>query len=199
MKTRRWLAIALLAGTPILLAPISLRAQATPYELNLHVGAFVHDLEDGDDTDAMLGVRFLLQYPSGWGWGGNFDWVAADQIDGEEDIDVNLFLYSFEIDYTIQTNSRARPFVGAGLGAATGRVSDIPRNEGRDDEESETNLLIPLAFGLKYFDDPTRPTWAIRGEIRDNIIFVDEDSVVFPGRDETRHNLEFSGGVSFFF
>lgn len=166
------------------------RAQETPYELNVHVGAFFWDDDViRDDTDALVGARFMLQYPSGWGWGGNFDWVKADQIRffGEEDIDVNLYMYSFEIDYTFPSASRLDFFVGGGVGAATLRFTDLP---GPDDEESETDALVPLALGLKYGNRPTRPTWAIRGDLRDNIIFFE---------DETAHNLELSGGASFFF
>ncbi len=155
------------------------RAQATPYELNVHVGGL--SLDDADDTDVLVGARIMLQYPSGWGWGGNFDWVSADE-------DRDLYLYSFEIDHTFGRGSQLRPFVGGGIGAATEKTT----TEGDDD--SDTNVLIPLAGGVKWLNQPSQPSWAIRGEIRDNIIFRDtgEDT-------ETTNNWEFSGGVSFFF
>lgn len=178
------------------LGPAEARAQETPYELNIHAGGFRYDIEDSD-TDFLLGARFMLQYPSGWGWGGNFDWVNVDRIPfGGDDIEIDLYLYSFELDYTFPSTSRAKFFVGGGVGAATGRISDLP---GPDDEESETNVLVPLAAGIKFGDRPVRPKWAIRGEIRDNIIFVDGGGPVFGGEDEAKNNFEFSGGVSFFF
>ncbi|MDX1624345.1 MAG: outer membrane beta-barrel protein [Gemmatimonadota bacterium] len=192
-------ALAFAAGLLLADAPKAL-AQATPYELNLHIGGFRYDIEDSD-TDVMLGARFLLQYPSGWGWGGNFDWVPVDRIATTgDDIDFDLYLYSFEVDYTVQTGDQVRPFVGAGIGAATFRVGDLPPGPG-DDEESETNVLIPLAVGVKFFDDPRQPTWAIRGEIRDNVVFVDEDDLqaAIAGDDGAQNNIEFSGGISFFF
>lgn len=159
------------------------RAQATPYELNVHVGGL--SLDDAEDTDVLIGARIMLQYPSGWGWGGNFDWVSADE-------DLDLYLYSFEIDHTFGRGSQLRPFVGGGIGAATAKISDAP--EGVDD--SDTNVLIPIAGGVKWLNQPSQPSWAIRGEIRDNIIFTDE------GDDDgasATNNWEFSGGVSFFF
>lgn len=159
------------------------RAQATPYELNVHAGALSR--EDAEDTDVLIGARIMLQYPSGWGWGGNFDWVNADE-------DVNLYLYSFEIDHTFGRGSQLRPFVGGGIGAATVKISDAP--EGADD--SDTNVLIPLAGGVKWLDQPSQPNWAIRGEIRDNIIFSESDG---DDDDGASNNWEFSGGVSFFF
>lgn len=152
------------------------RAQATPYELNVHLGGL--SLDDADDTDVLIGARIMLQYPSGWGWGGNFDWVNVDE-------DVNLYLYSFEIDHTFGQGSQLRPFVGGGIGAATVKDSDAPEGD-----DSDTHALVPLAGGVKWLNRPSQPSWAIRGEIRDNIIFFDED---------TSNNWEFSGGVSFFF
>lgn len=172
-----------------------LRAQATPYELNLHVGGL--SLEDADDTDVLVGARIMLQYPSGWGWGGNFDWVSLDEFatGPDDDIDANLYLYSFEIDYTFSPRSQLRPFVGGGIGAATMKITDV----GPDDDEdvTETDVLVPLAGGVKWFDDPVSPSWAIRGEIRDNIIFSEATD---DGDDDgASNNWEFSGGVSFFF
>lgn len=190
MRTRG--SILALAAILVLAWGSEARAQATPYELNVHVGGL--SLEDADDTDLMVGARIMLQYPSGWGWGGNVDWVGLDEFDrpGGEDLDLNLYLYSFEVDYTFSRGSQLRPFVGGGIGAATFKVSDAP--EGVDD--SDTNVLIPLAGGVKWLDQPSQPSWAIRGEVRDNIIFNESDN----GDDDgASNNWEFSGGVSFFF
>lgn len=177
------------------------RAQATPYELNLHAGVFNAD-DERDDSDVLLGARIMLQYPSGWGWGGNFDWIAQDEFrtGPDSDADANLYLYSFEIDYTFAPGSQLRPFVGGGIGAATFKITDI----GPDDDEdfSETNVLVPLAGGVKWFNNPANPTWAIRGEVRDNIIFVDDeggDGLFVRDDDGATNNWELSGGVSFFF
>ncbi|CAN5335936.1 hypothetical protein BH18GEM1_BH18GEM1_19820 [soil metagenome] len=179
--------------------PASARAQNW-YELNGHVGAFRYDIEDSD-TDVLLGARMMLQYDSGWAWGGNFDWVNVDRIEipGDDDVKLDLYLYSAEIDYMFPSASQVRFFVGAGVGAATGRVDDLPGLD--DDDESKTHLLVPLAVGLKWYNNPdvSQATWAIRGDVRDNIIFVGDDSIIFGDQDEAKNNFELSGGISFLF
>jgi len=171
-----------------------------PWELNVNGGAHFWDdatFGEGSDTDFGAGARIFMNTPSGWGFGGNFTWVLAnadidDDPDVEEDLDVNVYLYSAEVEYTFPAGTRLHPFVGVGVGAATVKLSDVP--EGFDD--SETELLVPLAGGIKWFGGSG--TWAVRAEVRDNIIFItgDEDLGI---EDETTNNIEVSGGVSFLF
>jgi hypothetical protein len=61
--------------------------------------------------------------------------------------------------------------------------------------------MVPVGVGLKWYNRPSGPTWALRGDLRDNIIFVnaDEDDVDLLGDDDTQNNWEFSGGISFLF
>ncbi|MGH7551047.1 MAG: outer membrane beta-barrel protein, partial [Gemmatimonadota bacterium] len=179
------LLIALLAAEPA-------RAQNW-YELNLHGGAFNADNPENveDDTDGLIGARMMLQYGSGWAWGGNFDWIPSNADFDGEDFDVNMYLYSLGLEYMFPASGPTRFFVGSGIGAATTKVSDVPEPI----EDSETNLLIPVGGGVKWYNGaPSTATWALRGEVRDNIIFVDngDDS-------EATNNFEFSGGISFIF
>lgn len=203
---RRWTVGLTLAFAFVIGWTSQAQAQRNPYELNAHVGAFRYDLglgldndsaAENTDTDVMLGARFGLTYPSGWGFGGNFDWVIADQVAlpagfEDEDINLNIYLYSGEISYTFPATSQARFFVNAGAGAQTISVSDVP---GFDDIENETNLMIPVGGGLKWMNSATAPRWAIRGDVRDNIVFGDD----VEGNTETDQNFEFSGGVSLIF
>lgn len=169
------------------------------YELNGHLGGLRYDIEDSD-TDVALGARMMLQYRSGFAWGGNFDWVNVNRIDvlgTDEDIDIDLYLYSLGLEYTFPTAGQFKPFLAGGVGAATGRIDDIPGLS--DDDESKTHLLVPLGVGFKWYNAPLgNASWAIRGDLRDNIIFVGDESVIF-GSDETKNNWEFSGGISFIF
>lgn len=177
------------------------------YEFNLHGGAlflddeFVASLGETDDTDGILGLRFLYNTAPGWGFGANLDWVPAAQVDlgpgaGDEDLDINVFLYSAEIDYTFPSPNRLHLFVGGGVGGATISLEDAP--PGVDD--SETDFLVPLAVGLKWFSRTTRQSWAFRAEFRDNIIWRDRlDADERDTDPEATHNLELSGGISFFF
>ena len=177
-------------GLAILLAAAPAQAQNW-YELNLHGGAL--SLDDADDTDGILGARMLLQYNNGLAWGGNFDWVPSNADFEGDDFDVNLYLYSFGLEYMFPTTSPLKFFVGTGIGAATVKVSDVP--EGEDFDDSETDLLLPLAGGVKWYNgSPGTASWALRGEVRDNIIFVDAG-----GDNEATNNFEFSGGISFLF
>ncbi len=166
-------------------------------EANLHAGALF--LDEAEDTDAMVGGRLVYNLPSGWGFGGNFDWVLADTDLGEQDIDTNLYLYSAEIDYTFPSTSRIHFFLGAGIGAATISYADAP--EGLD---GDTNLLIPVAGGLKWFNATQRPSWALRVDLRDNIVLDQTDVDVDEDDDdddesEATNNFEVSAGISFFF
>lgn len=182
----------LVAALTLLIALIAAPAAQAQnwYELNLHGGAL--SLDDADDTDGILGARMMLQYNSGLAWGGNFDWVPSNADFEGDDFDVNLYLYSFGLEYMFPTTSPLKFFVGTGIGAATVKVSDLP--EGEDD--SETDLLLPLAGGVKWYNgSPANAGWALRGDIRDNIIFVDSGA----DDNEATHNFEFSGGISFLF
>jgi hypothetical protein len=190
MKNRRWIVaiavIATLAGAK------SAHAQdryIRPWELNVHAGAFFPDQLQNDDTELMLGARILVNLLSGWSFGGSFDWVPRNEIRfGNQDIDINTYLYSGGIEYNFSTQSTTRFFAGAGLGAATTKLSDVPENA----DDSETDFMVPLALGIKWFDRPADPSWGIRAELRDNIIWWGSD-------DDPTNNFEISGGVSFLF
>lgn len=160
-----------------------------PIELNVHAGGFSFD--DGD-TEIMFGARAVYNMANGFGIGGNFGYVDAEGG--------NVLLYSGEVDYTFPSGSQTHFFVGAGVGAAT---FDFDEVEGFD-IDSQTHLLVPVGGGVKWFNETHDPTWGLRADVRDNIIFVSGEDIVvggetIEGEDETTHNFEFSGGVSFFF
>lgn len=168
-------------------------AQANQYELNVHAGGLRYDLGVDDDafentdTDVMLGARFLLTPGGTWGFGGNFDWVNVDRFGTGfgDDIDVDMYLYSGELNYTFASQGQGKFFVLGGLGGRTIKVED----------ESESRLAMPLGGGFKWLNRAHVPSWAIRGEVRDHVVFGDENE----GEDDFDQNFEFSGGVSFFF
>jgi len=189
-----------MAFAALLVFGFTARAQAqapAPWELNLHIGALFLDSGDGgeSDTDPMYGVRLGYNMPSGFGFGGNFDYVQSDaDLDGD-DIDVSTYLYSGEINYTFATSNPLQIFLLAGIGAATTSYSDLP--EGFDD--SFTDLMIPIGGGIKWVSPGS--SWGFRGDVRDNIILVDDVLDPDEGDRDTEafHNIELSGGVSFFF
>jgi hypothetical protein len=161
-----------------------------PYELNVHAGAFFPDQFRNDDTEVMFGGRILVNLLSGWSFGGSFDWVPRDAIEtGGEDIDRNTYLYSGGVEYNFASQSTTRLFAGAGLGAATTKFGDT------DAIDDQTDVMVPLAVGIKWFDRPTDPSWGIRAELRDNIIWFEGGG----GETDATNNFEISGGVSFLF
>lgn len=179
------------------------------YEFNLHGGALFLDDEfarlrgETDDIDGLVGLRFLYNTAPGWGFGANLDWVPAAQIDlrgTDADLDLDVFLYSAEVDYTFPSPNRLHLFVGGGVGAATISLGDGPEGLGNLIDDSETDFLVPLAVGLKWFSRTTRQSWALRAEFRDNIIWRDRfDPDEGDDDPEATHNFELSGGISFFF
>ena len=80
------LALALTARPAMAQSPAS-HYSHNNYELNLHAGALILDddfaasLGEAEDTDLLLGARFLYNTAPGWGFGANFDWVPAASID----------------------------------------------------------------------------------------------------------------------
>ncbi|HYO47631.1 MAG TPA: outer membrane beta-barrel protein [Gemmatimonadota bacterium] len=209
MKKLLFAVFTLAAG--VLFLPRPAQAQVSNWELNLHGGALRYDLEFGDDddvegddesddTDVLLGARLVRNTSSGFAIGGNFDWVLADKIDlpataEDDDINVNLYLYSIELDYVFPIASRAQLFAGAGFGGHTVQFHDLPGGD-----ESFTDPLIPLAVGLKIVNDPVDPTWGFRVDVRDNAVIRDVADSLGGNKDsEWEDNFELSGGVSFFF
>jgi opacity protein-like surface antigen len=182
-----------------LLAAAPARAQNW-YELNGHLGGLRYDIENSD-TDVALGGRMMLQYRNGFAWGGNFDWISVAEIPTgpNDDVDLNLYLYSFGVEYMFPTASQLKFFVASGVGAATFKATDV--GVSGDEDLSQTELMVPVGVGLKWYNRLSSPTWALRGDLRDNIIFVnaDEDDVDLLGDDDTQNNWEFSGGISFLF
>lgn len=185
MKHRRWIvALAVIATLAGARAAQAQGRYIRPWELNVHAGAFLPDQLESDDTELMLGARILVNLLSGWSFGGSFDWIPRSLGD---DLDFNTYLYSGGVEYNFSSQTTTRLFAGAGLGAATNKFSDVS-----DELDDETDLMIPLAVGIKWFDRPADPSWGIRAELRDNIIWWGVD-------DDPTNNFEISGGVSFLF
>ncbi len=177
------------AGLIFLATAPRARAQAEhyahrPIELNAHLGGIALDKDLTGDTELLLGARAGYNFPGGLGFEANFDrtQVTIVQI-GETSFDENVYLYSGGVTYTFSSSSKLHPHVSLGVGAAT---FDPDRGKG------STELLIPFGVGFRYFERTYDPRWAVRGDLRDDVIrFTDPD--------ETTNNIEFSAGISFLF
>lgn len=194
-----------MAFTALLILGITARAQAqvehysaAPLEFNAHVGALFIDTPEGveGDTDPMYGIRLGYNTPGGFGLAGNLDWIPGKRNVSGSDIDINTYLYSGEVNYTFASSRRIHPFVAAGVGAETRTFSGLP---GDDSIDAETDLLIPVGGGIKWFSQSNR--WGIRTDLRDNIVLETDVFDPVEGDKDTKaqHHVEVSGGISFFF
>jgi opacity protein-like surface antigen len=177
-----------------------------PFEINLNARA--HRTHGAHDTHLGVGPRTFFHTRSGISLGGNFTWVISNADLGGGDVDVNTYLYNVELEYTFPMPGMLQPFLGAGAGASTVKVSDsgsgtlslAPAGLGlassENPHDSQTNLMIPLTAGIKLLNGSRRI--AVRADVRDNVIMIsgDEDAGT---EDETTHNWEVSGGISFLF
>lgn len=192
----------------------TLQAQSM-WEFNLHAGVYQPDLgfdsdaldidDEGDDTDTdpVFGGRLFHHWDNGFGLGANFDWVLLDEIDlpttaEDDDVNVNLFYYSGELAYTFPSDSRLKFGLSAGVGAATTQFDDLPGSEDFFDESS-TDFMVPIGANLKFVNDPFDPTWGLRVDARDNIVWVDEFSEDLETEKKPQNTWELTAGISFFF
>jgi opacity protein-like surface antigen len=136
-----------------LLAAAPARAQNW-YELNGHLGGLRYDIENSD-TDVALGGRMMLQYRNGFAWGGNFDWISVAEIPTgpNDDVDLNLYLYSFGVEYMFPTASQLKFLVASGVGAATFKATDV--GVSGDEDLSQTELMVPVGGLWSWKHCPT--------------------------------------------
>lgn len=187
-----------------LVLPAVARAQSSTWELGLTGGLLRHDfLFEDNDKDPVVGARLARYSAGGWGFALAGDFVPAGDVVNplEEggDFEAQIFRYSAGLDKSFGVGSRTRLNVGAGAGALTARYNDIPTATGTTDR-SETHLLIPVGAGLKILNRAVDPSWGLRFDARDNIVFLDDTDVLGQTRsDDIAHMPDFSAGLSFFF
>jgi hypothetical protein len=71
------------------------------------------------------------------------------------------------------------------------RIDDAPD----EIDDLRTDFLLPLAMGLKWFNRMDNPSWAIRVDVRDNIIWFES----LNGDTDPENNWEISAGFSILF
>ena len=189
-------------------------AQSDNWEFNLHAGIYqpdlgldiseidVDDATDDTDTDPVVGARLIKHWANGFDLGFNFDWVLLDKFDlpagsENEDVNVNLYYYSADLGYTFPSGSPIKFGVSAGAGAATTSFDDLPDEFG--DDAGGTNFMVPIGVNLKWQNDPYDPSWGIRVDARDNIVWVDEFSEDQEVEKKPQNTWELTAGLSFFF
>jgi len=164
-------------------------------EVNAHAGAmFAQDPDEpvlapfDGGVEFLVGARVVLNPDGGPGLALSGDRLSLDAG--------TVWLYSAALEYTFPSTRAAHLFGGIGLGGATTDFDDdfSPAGSGDVDVDldTETDLLVPIYFGFKGFNRQTDPDWAVRVEIRDNVIFSEDVS----GSTELFNNWEVSAGFS---
>lgn len=201
MSNRAALALGLFVALGL---PAVGQAQERTWEFAVAGGALRNDVVEDDATDLSIGGRFARYTSGGWGVGAALDWIGMDSEipieGGKVDVDVDQFLYGVTVDKSFEVSPRARFVVGSGVGAATARYSDLPRPAGGVRDVSETNLFVPIGAGVKLLNRAQAPSWGLRFDVRDNLVFVGDDAPAGLVRDDdVVQQWQASAGISFFF
>ncbi|HET6342718.1 MAG TPA: outer membrane beta-barrel protein, partial [Gemmatimonadota bacterium] len=186
------------------LAVLSIRPEPssaqTGWELNVHGATLLDDLFPESGGSIQAGARLVHTTPWRLTVGGNFDWVRTQEValGGTADVSADLLLFSGEIGYAAPVSPRTDLMLAAGAGTASVRLYDVP--PGASLLEESSGLLIPVGVGVRFRNRPEGATWAVRADVRDQVIFLD---VVDPASGdvdpEPRHNWELSAGLSLLF
>lgn len=171
--------------------------RASNWELNLHAAAMRPALFDETTQALQFGGRIFRNFGNGLSIGGNVDWAKADDVTLAPfaGLGASLLLYSLELEYGFPISPRSTFFVGAGVGAASVSLDDAPFGAAA----SSTGLLVPAGGGLKFHNRALSPSWALRFDVRDNVILLETLGTDGETETEPRHNVEVSVGVSFLF
>lgn len=187
----------------LLALPATTVAQTGTWELALQGGALHHDMVQETGTDPLASVRLARYTDNGWGFGASFDGAkSSERVPGEGtalDVDLTRLLYAFTVDRTFAPSPRVRLALGSGIGGATASWDGLPGPADGTVEESETALLVPVGAGLKFLNRAAGPSWALRLDVRDNLVFQDDVSPSGTARDGLAHMWQGSAGISFFF
>ena len=210
----------LVAAAVVAFAPGRAYAQFDHWELNLHAGLIRVDLFEQAFNSPLVGARVMRHWDNGFGAGVNFDYAWEDEAIIYHNIqrtDVDMYFYTFEVDYTVPLSGPVYPFVSLGVGAATVQMDSTihydlngqPRGGDRDFlEETETHFLLEPGVGVKIMSR-NDPWIALRLDVEDKIVFdfprrirgfTENEEVhekVNTGREA--NNWAFSAGLSFLF
>ncbi len=204
-RERLYLVVFHLAFSPIEIPAQDIPAGFKPLEVNIHAGMlFLGDPQISDRADPATGARVMYHFPSGFGFGGNFDWARQG---GDRRLGIpptrlffvqDILFYSGEIGYTLGRGGRIEYFLGGGLGGAT--IRQIEKEPGMT-IRSDTFVLVPFGGGLRVLNRSSDPTFAFRIDLRDHIVWIGEPEgrQVFLRHEGAIDNVELSAGISFFF
>lgn len=145
-----------------------------------HVGVFAGMLDGGvvangdvlQDSGLFWGVRVGNDFDHYWGWELRVGTAKIDLTRHDTGVplaqDGRNTYYDLNVLYYPFGDTRWRPYLSLGLGAATHGFADLQGNS-----FDETTAIMPLGLGVKYF---VRPGASIRAEFTNNFSFGTQNS-----------------------
>jgi len=148
------------------------RLDLSGLEVNLHGGgAFL----DGLETNEWYGgVSAYLHLGSGVALGGTVDRVGTT-LEGEgddEDRAATIWYYSGELSYSFPSVTQAQFYGFIGAGIARFQPGDELEDAGAEDE---SDIMVPVGVGVRWLNRKADPSWGATLEVRDRVIYVDEE------------------------
>jgi hypothetical protein len=128
---------------------------------------------DGLETNELYaGGTALLHFGSGIAVGGTADWAGTTVEEGDEDLDATIWYYSGELSYGFPSVTQAQFYGFIGAGVARFQPGSELEDAGAEDE---SNVMVPVGFGVRWLNDKLDPSWGANLEIRDRVVYVDEE------------------------
>lgn len=166
--------------------PVRGQTEAGSSDLNFH-GGFVN-LSTGADLEFLIGFRYSYHIDEENNIEGTLGYMFPENL--------RIWLYHLNYRFNLPLREgKVSPFLTAGIGAVTFNFDEsLPSSVRAADGTSFTGNF---GAGLHIF---THEDLAVRFDFRDIIMFFGEKTVGIQTFDiGTKHNIEVSGGVSFFF
>jgi len=143
----------------------------------------------------LMGGRVTFHTPSGIGFGGTAGFAKRPVDFAGESEDADAWIATADLVYMLPSVTRANIYGLIGVGAA--RYDPSPAEEAAGGGK-ETEIVLPVGLGILWYAHPGGNWWAIRSELRDNIVFVRGDPDL--GTDNAiANNWEISVGLALLF
>lgn len=169
-----WLIVLALVPTAIREAAAQERLDLSGVEVNVHGGAaFLDGLET---NEPFAGGTALIHMGRGISIGATVDWVGTtvdlDEEDDEDGESATLWYYDAELQYAFPSVTQAQFYGLIGAGVAKFQPSEELEDLGVEDE---SDIMVPLGVGVRWLNDKEDASWGATLEIRDRIVYIDEE------------------------
>jgi hypothetical protein len=127
---------------------------------------------DSEGWEPIYGGRVALHLPSGIGLGASAGFATRSVEFGGDTEDADVLIATGELLYLLRSVTRANLYGTIGAGMARFDATPAQVAAGGDDA---TEVVIPVGFGILWYNHPGGNWLAVRTEVRDNIVFLRGD------------------------